>query len=70
MGVIVNGVNQNITYKRCVKCISDSTCPGIKFDQFGVCNFCYLHDKWTKIYPNDEKGQIAVNKKNKKEIDY
>jgi len=62
MGVIVNGVNQNITYKRCVKCISDSTCPGIKFDQFGVCNFCYLHDKWTKIYPNDEKGQIAVNK--------
>lgn len=62
MGVIVNGVNQNITYKRCVKCISDSTCPGIKFDQFGICNFCHLHDKWTKIYPNDEKGQIAVNK--------
>lgn len=55
--VIVNGMNLDIKYKRCVRCISDSTCPGIVFDAEGVCNFCHLHDKWSGWYPNDERGQ-------------
>ncbi len=62
MGVIVNGVQTNIPYKRCTKCISDTTCPGIKFDQFGVCNFCHLHEKWTQIYPNNNVGQKILEK--------
>ena len=57
MTVIVNGIAQEIQYRRCVRCISDSTCPGISFDLQGVCNFCYLHDKWVRMYPNDHKGQ-------------
>jgi N-acetyl sugar amidotransferase len=60
--VVVNGVKKNIVYQRCSRCISDSTCPGIKFDKHGVCNFCHLHAKWTKMYPNDEKGQEIWNK--------
>src|SRR4051812_4538436 len=55
--VIVNGIERDIAYRRCSRCISDSTCPGITFDAKGVCNFCHLHDKWAKIYPNDSRGQ-------------
>jgi N-acetyl sugar amidotransferase len=61
MAVIVNGVERNITYQRCKRCISDSTCPGITFDSDGICNFCHLHDKWTRWYPNDARGQKKLN---------
>ncbi|MES2622687.1 MAG: hypothetical protein V4615_17695, partial [Bacteroidota bacterium] len=55
--VIVNGIRKNMVYKRCLRCISDNTCPGISFDSKGVCNFCHLHDKWVGIYPNDKRGE-------------
>lgn len=61
--VIINGIKKNISYQRCTRCISDSTCPGITFDKNGVCNFCHLHDKWVNIYPNNEKGQAIWSKK-------
>lgn len=57
MPVKVNGIITNISYQQCKKCISDSTCPGIVFNQKGVCNFCELHEKWEKIYPNNALGQ-------------
>ncbi len=58
--VIVNGIRKNMVYKRCSRCISDSTCPGISFDSKGVCNFCHLHDKWVGIYPNDKRGEAPL----------
>jgi N-acetyl sugar amidotransferase len=62
MAVIVNGISKDINYKRCSRCISDSTCPGITFDKNNVCNFCYLHDKWSELYPNDNvKGQRILS---------
>ena len=61
MPVIVNGIERNITYQRCERCISDSTCPGITFDSQGICNFCHLHDKWMRWYPNDARGQKKLN---------
>lgn len=60
--VIVNGIQKDITYQRCKRCISDSTCPGITFDVKGVCNFCHLHDKWCRMYPNDSKGEAPLQK--------
>lgn len=60
--VTVNGIEKDIPYQRCTRCISDSTCPGITFDNEGVCNFCHLHDKWAKMYPNDERGQAIWEK--------
>ncbi|MCS6933632.1 MAG: N-acetyl sugar amidotransferase [Chitinophagales bacterium] len=65
-GVIVNGILKKIPYRRCVRCISDTTCPGITFDNNGVCNFCHLHDKWCRMYPNDERGQQIWNNTLKK----
>lgn len=66
--VIVNGIRKDISYKRCSRCISDSTCPGIKFDQNGVCNFCHLHDKWVDEYPNDKWGEEKLSRIMKKII--
>ncbi|MCB0403869.1 MAG: N-acetyl sugar amidotransferase [Bdellovibrionales bacterium] len=43
--------------KRCIRCISDTTIPEIRFDAKGECNFCKLHDKMEKEYPLDEKGR-------------
>ncbi len=59
--VVVNGVEKNIVYQRCSRCISDSTCPGITFDKKGVCNFCHLHDKWASWYPNDNNGEQKLH---------
>jgi len=58
MKVKVNGIIKDIDYQRCNRCISDSTCPGISFDKSGNCNFCHLHDKWSKMYPNDKRGKV------------
>jgi len=61
MAIVVNGVSKNIAYRRCKRCISDNTCPGISFDDHGVCSFCLLHDKWSEWYPNDQRGQTKLN---------
>jgi N-acetyl sugar amidotransferase len=60
---------------RCTRCTQDLTIPGIKFDKDGVCNFCLLHQKMERIFPNDHKGfkilsriikQVKKEGKNKK----
>ena len=59
----------------CMRCIQDSSVPGILFDSNGICNFCDLHDFMEKEYPNDYKGkqklkdlilEIKKSSKNKK----
>lgn len=45
--------------KRCIRCIIDTTVPGVFFDEKGVCNFCYLHDKMEKEFPI---GNLGKNK--------
>lgn len=44
-------------YKRCTRCILDTTVPGISFDENGVCNYCHLHDRFEEKYPLNEKGK-------------
>jgi len=48
--------------KLCIRCPQDTTVPGIKFDKNGVCNFCHLHDKMEKIFPNDKRGERILSK--------
>jgi N-acetyl sugar amidotransferase len=60
--VIVNGHRKNQKYMVCTRCVQDSTVPGIRFDEHGDCNFCHMHDKMVKIFPNGDKGQVIINK--------
>lgn len=59
--VIVNGISRPITYKQCSRCVQDSTVPGIEFDSDDVCNFCHLHDKLEKSFPNGDKGAAMMD---------
>lgn len=47
--------------KICVRCVSDTSIPNIRFDNKGVCNFCKVHDKLEELYPLDEHGQQRLN---------
>lgn len=47
--------------KICSRCISDTSIPGIRFDERGVCNFCEAHDELEKQFPLDESGQQRLN---------
>ena len=47
-------------YQRCVRCIMDTTVPGIHFDSKGECNFCGLHDKMDRAFPLGEAGRRKV----------
>ena len=45
----------------CSRCISDTSIPGIEFDENGVCNFCRIHDELVKQFPLDESGQQMMD---------
>lgn len=47
--------------KICLRCILDTTVPGIRFDDRGVCNYCKIHDELEKRYPLNEIGQQKLN---------
>ncbi len=60
MGIKVNGIYREVEYRICKRCISDSSCPGITFDEKDICNFCHLHNRWAEIYPNDLRGEAHL----------
>ena len=46
----------------CSRCISDSSIPGIRFDDRGICNFCKAHDELEKRCPLNELGQQKLDR--------
>ena len=50
---------KNLIY--CVRCPQDTTIPGIKFNDDGVCNFCTLHDKLDKLFPAGKEGEKILD---------
>ena len=59
--VIVNGKATDLKHQVCSRCAQDTSVPGISFDANGVCNFCKLHDRMTKVYPNGHEALRNVN---------
>ena len=43
-------------YRRCTRCLYDTTIPNIKFDEEGVCEYCKIHDQMEKEYPTGHEG--------------
>ena len=48
--------------KICSRCISDTSIPGIRFDDRGVCNYCKIHDELENLYPLNELGEQKLNR--------
>ncbi|MBS1618488.1 MAG: N-acetyl sugar amidotransferase [Bacteroidetes bacterium] len=61
--VVVSGIEKDITYQQCTRCICDNTIPGIGFDDAGVCSLCHMHDSFDAAFPNDARGEKVLQKK-------
>lgn len=48
--------------KICTRCVCDTTIPIIRFDEEGVCSYCYLHDEMEKEYPQGKEGTQRLKK--------
>ena len=48
--------------KICLRCILDSSVPGIEFDERGICTYCKLHDEMEKRNPLNEIQQQKLNR--------
>lgn len=47
--------------KTCSRCLYDETVPNIRFDENGVCNYCYIHDQLNREYPTGEEGKRRLD---------
>lgn len=54
--------NMRKSTKRCTRCIIDTSVPGVVFDENGICNFCHLHDKMEKEYPQGQDGKKIIDR--------
>jgi len=41
----------------CNRCLMDSTVPGVRFDDAGVCNYCHIQDRLETMFPTGETGK-------------
>lgn len=41
----------------CSRCVYDDDVPRIEFDDYGVCNYCHLHDELCIQYPTGQAGE-------------
>ena len=46
----------------CSRCIIDGTVPGVRFDEWEICNFCRVHDTLEKQFPLGGAGQKKLNR--------
>jgi hypothetical protein len=59
----ISGFKKDIPCQQCTRCICDNTIPGISFDALGVCSLCEIHDRFAATFPNDERGEAALEAK-------
>ncbi len=41
-------------HRTCTRCVMDSTVPGLRFDDNGVCRLCYVQDKLDRAYFSEQ----------------
>jgi len=51
-----------MTYQICSRCIYDTNIPSISFDKQGVCNYCQQIDELSAQFPNDERGELELQR--------
>jgi len=51
--------NENLSIRRCTKCVLPETMPYIKFDTEGVCNYCHHYKVRNKPKPKEELFKLV-----------
>lgn len=46
----------------CSKCVYDTSIPGIRFDEKGVCQYCHIHGEMERKYPADRRSRSKLLK--------
>ena len=48
-----------VEYRRCTRCIMDTTDPDIQFDEIGECNHCREYDEYISehVLTGEEEGE-------------
>ena len=54
-------IKQANTKGSCTRCILDSTVPEIYFDEYGICNYCKIHDELEISHPGGAMGESIIN---------
>lgn len=60
--MIVASLVDERPYQICTRCLYDTSVPGIRFDESGVCQYCGVHDEMEKLYPLGEAGREELEK--------
>ncbi len=55
-------MDAKLKHRVCTRCVMDTTVPGIRFDENGVCNFCKIHDELEIKYPLNAEGRHRFQK--------
>ncbi len=48
-------------YQICTRCVSDTSLPGIRFDDAGVCRYCHAHDVLERLFPLGDEGRRRLD---------
>lgn len=70
--IVFDGTNAEeyfINMRRCKKCILPETFPGIKFDEKGVCNYCYSYEPIKVLGEREFERKLSQYKEKGKKYD-
>lgn len=43
--------------QHCTRCVMDSSVPGARFDEQGVCSYCRMHERLEAMFPTGPEGE-------------
>ena len=50
------------SYQVCIRCLYDTSIPGVEFGPTGECSYCALHDEMDLQYPTGDAGELELQK--------
>ncbi|MBT6376533.1 MAG: LPS biosynthesis protein, partial [Gemmatimonadales bacterium] len=58
--LVSGNTSVNVRVRACVRCLYDTSIPGVAFDDDGECSYCALHDQMDAQYPTGDAGESIL----------
>ena len=58
--LVSDNTGVNVRVRACVRCLYDTTIPGVTFNDDGECSYCALHDQMDDQYPTGDAGESML----------
>ena len=59
-GLVSGNTGDSVRVLACVRCLYDTSIPGVAFDDDGECSYCALHDQMDAQYPTGAAGESIL----------